>query len=385
MSSNQSTGSESASIIDTVRIRNGFATFHAKLRSILMHPMGMLLTTLLNDVAPPNIPSEEFWRVANGVMNDPNFLTYTAGTCDRDDVLAAAILKWDGKPETGLTTIIKRYVEALSNTGRIDGYGGKSGSSLQFQAEKGTIRKTNTSNDVVPSDAQYGLMDFVISEVENDSGTSKDLKRKPPIVAIFEIGINHDAWWVKTDQILEYVNSIRSTKKTEDCKFSFDQPILLTVMTIQKNADNGNDAKRKKSSDLPVANQSKSSELNDNVTVGANKMSKSDDNIIVADYDVYKKQFSELKGNDNGIASVQCGVFLCIPKGDTDYRIALLWRTKTDSLTAASTQFGKLLFAAKICTQLRKSFSQAEILCDYRYLGPNCCKIGMSVSIYVPA
>ena len=368
MSSNQSTGSESASIIDTVRIRNGFATFHAKLRSILMHPMGMLLTTLLNDVAPPNIPSEEFWRVANGVMNDPNFLTYTAGTCDRDDVLAAAILKWDGKPETGLTTIIKRYVEALSNTGRIDGYGGKSGSSLLFQAEKGTIRKTNTSNDVVPSDAQYGLMDFVISEVENDSGTSKDLKRKPPIVAIFEIGINHDAWWVKTDQILEYVNSIRSTKKTEDCKFSFDQPILLTVITIHKK-QHANDAKKMKSSVLPVANQSISS----------------DDNLTVADYDVYKKQFSELKGSDNGVASVQCGVFLCIPKGDTDYRIALLWRTKTDSLEVASTQFGKLLFAAKICTQLRKSFSQAENLCDYRYLGPNCCKIGMSVSIYVPA
>jgi hypothetical protein len=59
-----------------------------------------------------------------------------------------------------------------------------------------------------------------------------------------------------------------------------------------------------------------------------------------------------------------------------------LWRKKTASLKEASTDFGKLLFASKMCLLWRKSFANANAQQKlYEYLGPNCCRIDESVSI----
>ncbi len=173
--------------------RVGFHNTNVKLRSILMHPMGLLLTTLLNDVAPlPKRVGQNFWSVVNGDENDATFLTYQYGSKDRDCILAAAILKWCGTNETELTATIKLYMRALSNKGRMEGYGDNAENSLTFDGEK-----------YVTNEATSGRMDFVISE-KNDPK-----QKKPSIVAIVEVGVHHDKWWEKTDQVLQYVELIR--------------------------------------------------------------------------------------------------------------------------------------------------------------------------------
>jgi hypothetical protein len=212
----------------------------AKLRSILMHPMGMLLTALLNDGPRPNIPSEDFWSVANiNNNNDADFPTYdAAGTLDQDFILAAAITKWNGHDENSLTETIASYVRALSEDGKIDGYGNDGrGNSLQLEEQKNTKSRSNdqkkvASHEEVVDENRVGRMDFVISEVEqtdtNHQGNSKAL-----VVAIYEVGIHHNLWWAKTEQILRDVQSIRNSGKDSD-KFRVEQPILLTVVTIKQ-------------------------------------------------------------------------------------------------------------------------------------------------------
>ena len=76
------------------------------------------------------------------------------------------------------------------------------------------------------------------------------------------------------------------------------------------------------------------------------------------------------------------GVFLCMPKGtNNEFRIALLWRHSAKTLKDASTQFGRLLNAVQFCSFLREHCTLHEDAIKYKYLGPNCCKIGDLVSV----
>jgi hypothetical protein len=139
---------------------------------------------------------------------------------------------------------------------------------------------------------------------------------------IIEFGVHHDRWWQTFGQILEYVTFIRSTTET---KYVIDQPVLLTVITVNNNN---------------------------------NKSNESGDKHIVARY----------------------GMFLCIPKGNYQYRLALLWRVDTYSVDDASQQFGKTLSAAQRCTDMIELLNE-DIPKSYQYLGPNCCRIGQYVSV----
>ena len=332
-----------------------------------MHPIGMLLAALLNDAPRPNIQSEEFWSLVNTDQNG-TFLTYIADRADRNYVFAAAILKWDGRKETELTTTIHSYIESLSARGRIDGYGDGNGNSLLFE------REVNTATGRVPKGS--GFMDFVVSENNNDATTNAT---KRSIVGIVEVGIEHDKWWRKTDQILKYVQSIRSSAEADNSRFSFDQPILLTVITVSKNG-----------SDDPVTVSCGSAKPTDDVSDQTEKRKKATKNIevTIADFEVQRKKVEALytivTGSEdrNTNVTVQFGVFLCSPKGSEDYRIALLCRKKTTCLKEASTHFGKILYASKVCAQLRKLLATATNTYGYRYLGPNCCRIENFVRIF---
>ena len=143
---------------------------------------------------------------------------------------------------------------------------------------------------------------------------------------MIEVGIDNKLWWSKQDQILRYVeqllekreedlsNEKPSSKKSLKVPYTFDEPILLTIITVDKE-----------------------------------KM------------------------------KVRFGMFLCTrKKAHTDYRIALLWRMEATSFNDASTQFGKVLYAAKMCAYLRQHKVATDL---YEYLGPNCCRFGRFVSI----
>ena len=387
--------SSSRSISHRSNASDGFHNTKAKLRSILMHPMGIFLTDLLNDAERPNYPDPKFMSVVNSAVNDLPY-QYDVGS-DRDCILAAAILEWSGKKETDLTETIYSYLHALSKNRRIKGYSDNDIQKLTFEGEQ-TIVNGNTTGS--------GRMDFVISEtnVPND---------KPSIVAIIEVGIHHDLWWEKTDQILRYVKSIRTTQ-AEKSRFNFDQPILLTVMTVSRS----NEVPTKKAISHNPSNTDASGDPK------KRKFSQEDAAVgkAVTEYDTQKEEFG--KSVPPNVAIVRFGVFLCTPKADVDYRIALLWRKHTTCLKDASRQFGKLLHAFNVCARLGKSFAtkptprnvvdtQGQEIANnlvvddavmgtfadekadtteedthrndvhhdmYEYLGPNCCKIGNFVS-----
>jgi hypothetical protein len=83
----------------------------------------------------------------------------------------------------------------------------------------------------------------------------------------------------------------------------------------------------------------------------------------------------EGEGDDDGSnLAVRLGVFFCSPKGTRvdDYRISLLWHSRTKDLTKASEDFGRLLRATSDFSRWR---NEGEVPGKYKYLGPNCCKV----------
>ena len=102
-------------------------------------------------------------------------------------------------------------------------------------------------------------------------------------------------------------------------------------------------------------------------------------NESIHDFDEQKCPTEEMWFEKDTI-QVRSAVYLCIPRDTDDCRIALLWRQDTTCLKDASVQFGKILYAVTVCAELRERLAGMENY-KYRYLGPNCCKIGNLVSI----
>ena len=102
-------------------------------------------------------------------------------------------------------------------------------------------------------------------------------------------------------------------------------------------------------------------------------------NSALDEFDELKRQIQKT-GFGNDTIQVCSAVFLCTPEGKSDYRIALLWRQDTNCLQGASIQFGKVLYAATVCAKLRDRFAEMEKF-KYKYLSPDCCQIGNTVSI----
>ena len=159
--------------------------------------------------------------------------------------------------------------------------------------------------------AVTGRVDFIFHKYNTDN------TKKSSVVALLEFGINNNTWWTKQDQILKYVEMLRLNN---DPNYKIDQPMLISVITINN-------------TDLTQQNIER--------------------NTLAARF----------------------GVFLCIPKNDNNFRIALLWRHATETLQDASIQFGKILCAVQLCSYLRESSDIIEKASQYEYLGPNCCKM----------
>ena len=238
----------------------------------------------------------------------------------RDAILASAMSEWDQKGEVDLTKKIMDKIENQIRSQTLDGFGA---TSLKIEAEK-NIRGIGGTGKVT------GKLDFLISKKCNDSGANESNESKKSVVMIVEFGMDHGKWWQKLSQALTYVDLLRAG---DDVNYIIDQPMLLTVVTMKQSCSDAKDT----SDANPVA---------------------------------------------------QFGMFLLIPKDDgKEYRLALLWRVDALDVDDASKQFGKTLYAAQLCVEWRKNLesnvmnSNAEP--SYQYLGPNCCRIGRSVSISI--
>ena len=452
-----STMFKSDQISATCRNTTGFNTTYAKLRSILMHPIGMLLTSILNNIPLRLIPGD-FWTelLQNSTLNKDELLQEETDELlqeekgealqedtplpDLDYIFAAAMMKWDGAKEQQLTKNIHSYIDALSNAGRLKGFSDpNNANSVIFQQEKyaagGKERKggrvdfiiSKKISDIDGAASMPAEMEEIIgidsttsmpaemkkisdidgaasmpAEMKEISGIDSSASRpaemkeisgidstasmpakmrsgidstpdkmkesggidstastpaKRSVVAIFEVGIHHDIWWKKKNQILKYVNSVRTLITSP---FIIDQPILLTVMTVSK---------------IPKKNADNTTSTGCsyyNMTVDERKA-------LLLEFDGLKKPNKKMSVGNYPI-QVRSAVFLCTPKDANDYRIALLWRKNTTCLKDASVQFGKILHAATVCAELRERFATMENH-KYRYLGPNCCQIGNSVSV----
>jgi hypothetical protein len=131
-------------------------------------------------------------------------------------------------------------------------------------------------------------------------------------VLLVEVGLLSDDWWKKLDQGLMYAPGLEK----------FDQPILFVVLTV---------------------------------------------NVI--------------KDDPRKIEGGRMGVFLVTPRNDfhkdahylCKFRMSLLRRVQTESLTELSEAFGRVLRAAYVLPGWN---SNAES--SYRYLGPSCCRVTFS-------
>jgi hypothetical protein len=157
---------------------------------------------------------------------------------------------------------------------------------------------------------RYGRSDILLTPAE-----MKDSKTPSTPFAIIEVGCNDSDWWKKLDQSIKYVSNMGSHQR--DTRLRFEKPLLLVVLTIDR--EGGDD--------------------------GA-----------------------------NGKLEVRLGVFLCAPRSTNidDYRMPLLWHSRTNDVTDASKHFGRLLRATSDFSRWR---DEVQSNVTWTYLGPNCCKV----------
>jgi hypothetical protein len=273
----------------------GFIRTNNSLRSILHHPIALLLTTFLNDKQSSDLPDDywQHWQTNENIKD--NYDAYREKFC-RFVVDKDLSCNWDGKSEKSFVTVLKKKSDDFNN-----------------------VHTDNESRIIVETEKCIGdskeRVDVIFSERcdIDDNDTSKS------VVSIMEFGIGNEHWWKKVDQILKY--AILIEEKKDDCKkngkYYFNQPIVLSIITIDK---------------------------------------------------------IEEKGTINS----RIGVFLCTRKSNESnkgYRIALIWRKKISNLKEVTKEF------VKICASLQfLASSRQSKMKDYNYLGPNCCKIGSKVS-----
>ena len=327
--SNSNLGSNSTKIQSPSQSSNspgGFDQTNKHWRSVLMHPLCFPLLIYLNDVD----------KTANS-----NFPKYVRAVLDgfksEDDlsklelVFAATAMDW----VSGETDFTQKLLYNMN------------------YCKIGVPRITTTrEKQIVGERGKTGILGFVFLDKERSTGKSS-------VVALFEFGLSINMWWTKQDQILQYVKML---KAGTDPNYKFDQPMLLSVITIERENTGTN-----KSSNVEKCawKELNANEKNDTFDSNLQKIRKNEKLATGLEKNPLKARF---------------GVFICIPKGKTDFRIALLWRHDAETLMDASIQYGKILYAVQLCSYLRNLSSWNENEIQYEYLGPNCCKLGDRVS-----
>jgi hypothetical protein len=306
---------------------DGYNEVNTNLRSVLMHRIGPPLMAYLNFINDYENDEEKqkqlFYNIAGTFL--PKF--------DPDDVLNDAPLR--GEYNNVLEKAIKKWKEIEKRNER-------NLTKAIFDLLVPIITKNETENEsaettsdrLVPTIPKKD--DQTVLLVENEKyvkNPSTELNGKADIffsgeggsvAAIYEFGLKNEIWWSKLYQTILYACACFS----ETNEYKFDKPILLVTITIAESKDGEVDAK--------------------------------------------------------------FGVFLCTRRkqeGDDDaekYRMALLWRTKTDTIHDASIALGKILYATYLCA---KWGSQCErnsndVSSTYGYLGPNCVRLGNKVRMY---
>eukprot|EP00980_Cylindrotheca_fusiformis_P020222 scaffold7312_cov97-Cylindrotheca_fusiformis.AAC.1 len=158
-----------------------------------------------------------------------------------------------------------------------------------------------------------GRIDIILTQ----ANTQKTKDKSTPL-AVIEFGLSNKNWWQKFDQGIKYVDRMRVQSNQLPC-LQFDKPLLLAAMTY---------------------------------------------NAI------------DCQQDDKSIFRV--GVFLCSRKNTTaheldEYRMSLLWHTKSISVEDASNVFGRFL---RVTADFQQWRDDGQSVAGYEYFSSNCCRVG---------
>ncbi|KAG7341086.1 RIO1 family protein [Nitzschia inconspicua] len=265
----------------------GLYVAHHKLRSVLTHPLGLPLLFAFHDKETENMKylsqtrtqfTQEQIETLDGL-----FQKAVEGTEKKQDENEVK-----EKPITGLLT---KLIEEQCQT-------------LRYRA----LSEVSIKDD---NNQKKGVMDIILTQDEN-----KNQAFETPPLAVLEFGLNAGDWWSKFHQGTLYIEMMINLALQN---LTFDQPILLMIVTIDKTKNS--------------------------------------------------KIVSE--------SNFRMGVFLCVPKGGNSakgdrYRISLLWHSQTNSLSNASVLFGKFL---RITADFASWRNEHQSPSGYEYFSSNCCKV----------
>lgn len=375
----------------TANCGHGFITTNIDLRSILAHPISFILSYLLNhynaEETNLNLPAG---FDTDAIKNELLRLEACEVKSQYNTIFASAAKAWNGFNETDLTTKIFTGMEKHMKDKELD----------EFIVVKPTDKELNVDElreDQLVITAEKcvangkGKPDFIIYQ-KNRFHQGNNEKS---VVMIIEFGIGHQFWWKKQDQILQYVDLLLQTP-TKNGSYIVDEPILLTVITVNKLTVNDNSASASNevqgestghanNTELQVESDcsdrdmtSGGTHINANVnieninqsTTGSYGDSDTGHSLDQEHGPVHEEDIVEPK------IEVRIGMLLCTRKEGKASRVSLLWRKETSNLADASTHFGKVLSTAQMCEYLRK---QNDAMESYEYLGPNCCRFDAEV------
>jgi hypothetical protein len=174
---------------------------------------------------------------------------------------------------------------------------------------RGQITLTNINDNTAIPDIFFTDKDTTI----------KGYSTKFTPLMIIEVGMKGKEWWDKFDQCVQYLDMMSELKENQ--LVTFDRPLLMSVITIDKDNTNGK------------------------------------------------------------LTKLKIGVFFCHPKrGEMCTRVVLLWHNVSTNIKDASISFGKVL---EVTTHFQKLVNEttrdlsSEL--QYEYFTSNCCKTGNRV------
>jgi hypothetical protein len=360
----------------------GFSQLNSRLRSVLIHPVGLPLVCYLNSVdnGDPATRGMKCYETATAIEDDPKrnaqstncrtrdyiqqlysnevaTLAFDFSSSDFNDAFLNSYETWKTNSETYLSRLATYRVEKLQWEHRM---------ALWVQNTDGETHrpiepvKPVDSNEHVFTDMLCGVISASLGSVAPNSTCGHQYSvvydpEKPTnvgsidlllchkdnnddsIALITEFGISCD-WWGKASQNLQYVEAIRGEHGSRPSKKVRHSPVANIGLPIVKEA----------------------------------RFSKPMLFAVVT--------FSPTKEKD--FASAALGVFLCVPVASTkrprDFRLALLWRTTPKTLQEMSNDFGRVLRAAILLPRLLRAISEVGAN-HFRLLGPHCCLVGKTV------
>eukprot|EP00980_Cylindrotheca_fusiformis_P009263 scaffold2019_cov80-Cylindrotheca_fusiformis.AAC.1 len=234
-----------------------------------------------------------------------------------------ATLEYLGKKTTLLTPAKHRRLNGILAKATVEWQTGRTPSNeaqlttMLVEKINEQLNSFNALNELKVEEVEKpdGHINIVCREVES----KKDGVESTPFIVI-ELGLGGiGCWWKKLDQGIKYVNRMRAQSNQRAC-LQFDKPLLLAVMTYN--------------------------------TVDC----------LHADKSIFR-----------------IGAFLCSRKNTTadeldEYRVSLLWHTKSNTVEDASNMFGRFLRVTADFRQWRDIDGQS--VNGYEYFSSNCCRVG---------